>query len=246
MMKVDILYITYNRIQTTMLTLPTLLESTEYPFALTIVDNGSEDGTQEYLKQTVDNQRRSDKITLIMNHTNQGLSGPTNEFWKKSQAELVGKIDNDILVENAWLERLVNTHITIPNVAVVGGFHFPLEVFNYEKCKHNIHQYNDIKILRQPHIGGNYLAKRLILLENGLLEEPGAGDFKLGGWTGYQQRLTKNGYIIGYYYPLIYFEHLHLAPNRYYKKVRKMTKKEYLHWERTAGEEMIYTKWSWD
>ena len=104
MMKVDILYITYNRIQTTMLTLPTLLESTEYPFALTIVDNGSEDGTQEYLKETVDNHRRSDKITLIINHTNRGLSGPTNEFWKKSQAELVGKIDNDILVEMLGLK----------------------------------------------------------------------------------------------------------------------------------------------
>ena len=121
-----------------------------------------------------------------------------------------------------------------------------MEIFDYMKCKHNIYEYNNIQILRQPHIGGNYLAKRRILLENGFIEEPGPTDFQLGGWTGYQNRLTKKGYILGYYYPLICFEHLHLAPNNYYKKVRKMSKRKYLHWEKKVGEEMIYTKWSWD
>jgi len=229
-----------------MRTLPTLLTSTKYPFTLTILDNGSSDGTPEYLRKVINNQNTTTKIQLICNHANQGLSKPTNEFWRRSNADLVGKIDNDILVENGWLETLVKAHGKIRDLVVVGGFHFPMEIFDYKKCKHNIYEYNNIQILRQPHIGGNYLAKRHILLENGFLEDSGGADFKLGGWTGYQNRLTKKGYIVGYHYPLICFEHLHLAPSRYYKKVRAMSKRKYLSWERKDGEQMIYTKWSWD
>ena len=229
-----------------MLTLPKLLSSTSYPFDLTIIDNGSADGTTEYLTHITSIHAPSRKIRLIFNSNNQGLSRPTNEFWLSSKCELVGKIDNDILVEDGWLEKLVTAHQKVSKLAVIGGFHFPMEIFDYEKCKHNIYEYNNIQILRQPHIGGNYLAKRHILLETGFLEEPGTADFKLGGWTGYQHRLTKKGYIVGYYYPFICFEHLHFAPSNYYKKVRKMSKRKYLRWERKAGEEMIYTKWSWD
>jgi glycosyltransferase involved in cell wall biosynthesis len=210
------------------------------------VDNGSIDGTADYLRTSLDSAPPTIKISLVINENNEVLSKPTNEFWQNSGADLVGKIDNDILVEDGWLEKLATAHQKVSKLAAIGGFHFPMKIFDYKKCKHNIYEYNNIQILRQPHIGGNYLAKRHILLENGFLEDSGAADFKLGGWTGYQNRLTKKGYIIGYHYPLICFEHLHLAPSRYYKKVRKMSKRKYLRWERKDGEEMIYTKWSWD
>ena len=245
-MKVDLLYLAHNRLNNTQITLPKLLHSTNYPYSLRIVDNGSTDGTETYLKTVLDNAPPKIKITLVVNQNNKVLSKPTNEFWQDSNADLVGKIDNDILVEDGWLEKLVTAHHTVSKLAAIGGFHFPMEIFDYKKCKHNIYEYNDIQILRQPHIGGNYLAKRHILLENGFLEEHSAADFKLGGWTGYQNRLTKKGYIIGYYYPLITFGHLHLAPSDYYKRVRKMSKRKYLRWEKKVGKEMIYTKWAWD
>ena len=49
-MKVDIIYFTYNRLNDT-------LESTTYPFDLTVVDNGSSDDTsiKEYLKLIMKN-----------------------------------------------------------------------------------------------------------------------------------------------------------------------------------------------
>ena len=164
-MNVDLLYLTHNRLNATKITLPKLLQSTKYPYNLKLVDNGSTDGTADYLRTAVDNAPPTIKKSLVINQNNEVLSKPTNEFWQDSDADLVGKIDNDILVEDGWLEKLVTAHQKVYKLAAIGGFHFPMEIFDYKKCKHNIYEYNNIQILRQPHIGGNYLAKRHILLE---------------------------------------------------------------------------------
>ena len=114
---IDILYITYNRIECTKITLPKLISSTSCKINLTIIDNGSSDGSVTYLKKIVDNNLSQHKIRLIINNENQGLSKPTNFFWKQSNANLVGKIDNDILVEDGWLEKLVGTHKKMASVS---------------------------------------------------------------------------------------------------------------------------------
>ncbi|MEE4359570.1 MAG: glycosyltransferase family 2 protein [Desulfococcaceae bacterium] len=245
-MTVDLLYITYNRIECTKQTLPKLLDSSEYPFNLTIVDNASCDGTVQYLKEITASYQDRQNINLQLNKHNQGLSVPTNIFWQKSAADLVGKIDNDIYVESGWLKKLVYAHEQIPELAVIGGFHFPENIFNEKKCRHNICQYNGVKIIRQTHIGGNYLAKKEYISENGLLKEPSSDkDFKLGGWTAYQERLTKKGYIIAYHFPLIIFKHLDTADKDYYKRVRGMSARKYFKWEKKIGKKMLYSKRQW-
>jgi glycosyltransferase involved in cell wall biosynthesis len=245
-MLVDIIYFTHNRLEATKNTLPKLLESTKHPFSLTIVDNGSTDGTVHFLKYVVRTICGSMNIKLILNKENEGLSKPTNEFWKNSNAVLVGKIDNDILVENGWLEKLVRAHEKAETLAVVGGFHFPIELFSYENCKHNIFQINGVKILRQPYIGGNYLAKKSILRRNGYLDEHlGSGKLRIGGWTKYQLGLSRMDYVIGYHYPLIRFAHLRSGSNSYYKRVRGMSKRKYLRWEKEDAKKVLYDPWDW-
>jgi glycosyltransferase involved in cell wall biosynthesis len=245
-MKVDILYITYNRLDSTKLTLPRLLHSTEYPFNLTVVDNGSNDNTVDYLTEMVREYHLRKPMKLILNRVNEGLSKPTNRFWRESKADLVGKIDNDILVENGWFEKLINAHKTVHDLAIIGGFHFPKGVFDYDKCKHNIYQYDDIRILRQPYIGGNYIAKRKFLMEKGFLEEASdEGQFRLGGWTGYQKQLSASRYIIGYYYPLIFFKHLNDFHDKYFKEVRGVSRRKYMKWEKKDGKRLLNTKWNW-
>lgn len=49
MPSVDILYITFNRILYTRKTLPAMIENAGAGFSLTVVDNGSTDGTVKYL-----------------------------------------------------------------------------------------------------------------------------------------------------------------------------------------------------
>ena len=92
---VHILYLTFNRLYYTQKTLPVLLESSDTAsYQIYIVDNGSTDGTVEYLQNL--NHPRIEKV--VYNKKNEGLVKPTKKFWAESNAGLVGKIDNDILI----------------------------------------------------------------------------------------------------------------------------------------------------
>ena len=48
--QVDIIYLTYNRLYYTKITLPKLLNCNYKNYKITIIDNASTDGTIEYLK----------------------------------------------------------------------------------------------------------------------------------------------------------------------------------------------------
>ena len=48
---------------------------------------------------------------IIYNKKNYGLVKPTKDFWGKSEAEFLGKIDNDILVPMDWIDNLINAHL---------------------------------------------------------------------------------------------------------------------------------------
>ena len=153
---VHILYLTFNRLFYTKKTLPALLESADtVSCQIRIVDNGSTDGTVEYLQKL--SHPRIERV--IYNNKNKGLVKPTKQFWKDSHSELVGKIDNDILVPKGWIEKLVDAHQKIPELGVVGYCHFRKEDFNNNKVKKKVENINGIYIRRQPWIGGNYIIK---------------------------------------------------------------------------------------
>ena len=200
---VDLIYITCGRIEYVKQTLPALFASTEYPFRLTIVDNASTDGTAEYI-YSLKEPRIARKI---FNAENLALTVPTNEFWKRSAAKYVGKIDDDILVPKGWIERLLEPLEECPSVAVVGCFYFnPTEDFEYEKCKHNIIKVGRYQLFLQKSVGGAcHLARREILAKAGAIPE---GLPMVSATTTYQKRLLRGGYLVGYRYPLVVAEHL--------------------------------------
>ena len=133
--RVSILYITYNRIYYTKKTLPVLLNSSSYPFDIYIVDNGSTDGTVEYLQEIT-----HPKINqIIFNKKNKGLVNPTKKFWKTTDSELIGKIDNDILVPINWVDNLVEAHIKIPNLGTIGYSHFRVGDYTFLRIKNWLH-----------------------------------------------------------------------------------------------------------
>ena len=97
---VNIIFITFNRLYYTKITLPKLLACNYKNYRVTIVDNGSTDGTTEYLK-SLKNSKIDD---IIFNKKNKGLVKPTKKFWNKSYAKFVGKIDNDIIVPPNFID----------------------------------------------------------------------------------------------------------------------------------------------
>ena len=194
--RVEILYLTYNRLYYTKITLPALLDSSNAPYSIWIIDNGSTDGTVEYLKSI--NHKRIKKI--IYNKKNEGLVRPTKDFWKQSSAELIGKIDNDIMVPKKWVDKLIDAHLQIPELGVCGYCHFREEDYNNDIVEQNVEDINGIYIRRQPWIGGNYIMKRSTVFQyRGYRQSRKLfNDRTFYGFTKYQKKLSDKGLIHGY------------------------------------------------
>ena len=203
---VAILMFTYDRLEYTREALHTLMKNTRYPFDLYIVDNYSTDGTRAWLEAT--RLEYSDRIKDIRyNSANEGLPGPTNDFWSRVDVDLLGKVDNDTLVPSGWLERLVEAHRKVPKLAVVGGYHFRPEDIDDKSACSKLYEHDGIKVLSDTHIGGCcYLMKKSIQKKFGPMKFNPA--LKIHGWTEYQHMLVGAGYIVGYLYPFIQLEYM--------------------------------------
>ncbi|MBQ3059193.1 MAG: glycosyltransferase [Desulfovibrio sp.] len=98
--------VTWNRLHLTRIALESLLSLTPPGYGLTIVDNGSQDGTQEYLQETA---ARYPHIRLKLLSRNMGIGVASNLAWDDAaQADFYVKIDNDIeILSPQWLARLL-------------------------------------------------------------------------------------------------------------------------------------------
>ena len=197
-MRIHIVYITYNRLHYTRLSLPKLLEDPSEKFELTVWDNGSTDGTVEYLKKNISDPRIKD---FVFSKRNVGQVAAVNSVWSSSQAELLGKADNDCLVTAGWTRILSKAHEDIDKLGVVACWHFFPDDFHYNLAQHKIKKFGRHMIFRHPHTcGTGLLIKKRTFLKLGLL--------KGNSTTAYWHKMARAGYINGFYYPLIYQEHM--------------------------------------
>jgi GT2 family glycosyltransferase len=198
-MNIAIVVVTHNRFDYTEKTIERLLSSTE-EFDIYLWDNASKDETPEYLNSMKDPRI----VEIILSKENVGQTGAMNYVWSKTKAELVGKVDNDCLPAPNWTEILAQAHQDISNLGAVACWHFRAEDFDYELAKHKIQRFGKHQIFRHPWVGGTgFLLKRKTFLEIGSWDEgPDVGT------THYFLKMALAGYINGWYYPLIYQEHM--------------------------------------
>jgi len=205
-MKISLVFMTYNRLDYTKLALKSLLADPSEEFALTIWDNASTDGTQDYLK-TVKDRRIVD---VVFSDQNKGQTYVTNKVWNATSAQLVGKVDNDCLVTPGWTRILTQAHKDLQNLGVVGCWHFSPDEFCYERAKHKIQTFGKHQIFRHPWVDGSaLLLKRTTFMECGPCKED---EYLTKFWL----RLALKGYVNGYYYPLIYQVHMDYPWSKYY------------------------------
>jgi GT2 family glycosyltransferase len=82
----------------------TTIFSQDYPdFEVIMVDNGSTDGSQEYVKQSFPH------VKLIENPTNYGFAKANNQGMDASSGRYVVCLNNDIKLEKNFLSELVKT-----------------------------------------------------------------------------------------------------------------------------------------
>lgn len=96
-MKLSVITLTYNKLEYTKKFVESLYKYTK-DFELIIVDNGSTDGTVEYLKNLKG-------IKTIFNTGNLGFSKGNNQGIEIAEGEYIGFLNNDILLYPNWFEE---------------------------------------------------------------------------------------------------------------------------------------------
>jgi glycosyltransferase involved in cell wall biosynthesis len=199
-MTVDLVFITFNRLEYTKLALSSVLADPKENFSLTIWDNASTDGTVEYLRNEVNDSRIAD---IVFSKKNIGQTQAVNKIWSHSRADLLGKLDNDCILTPGWTCILAQAHQDIEKLGVVACWHFPLEDFDENAARKagKIQRFGNHQIFRHPWTcGTGLLLKRTVFEKFGPIKEKDT--------TKYWLKIALKGYINGFYYPLVLQEHM--------------------------------------
>ncbi|MCS6318226.1 MAG: glycosyltransferase family 2 protein [Nitrospira sp.] len=89
----------YNQLEFTRQCLASIKASTPAPFELILIDNGCVDGTAEYL--------RGVDATVISNEQNLGFAKAWNQGIRASRGDVIGILNNDLLMTAGWSEALL-------------------------------------------------------------------------------------------------------------------------------------------
>ncbi|MDD2707180.1 MAG: glycosyltransferase [Verrucomicrobiae bacterium] len=128
---VNICMVTYNRLAFTREAIAALVAHTAYPHVLTVVDNGSQDETPDFLRQM---KAQGIIKNLLLLKENVGVARAANLGWlQEPEADYYLKFDNDIVIKKCgWLEAMVEVVEAIPEAGMVG---YSFEQRSYPKGK---------------------------------------------------------------------------------------------------------------
>lgn len=110
--KVAIFTITWNRLEYTKKSFQSLWNTAGYKFDHYVIDNGSDDGTVEYLKKYEEDNPQN--VHVFFNKDNQGIAIASNRILteirdSKINYDIIGKFDNDAMcLTNDWLAKIVD------------------------------------------------------------------------------------------------------------------------------------------
>jgi GT2 family glycosyltransferase len=108
----SIVILTYNELDYTRMCVDSLRLCTDEPHELIFVDNGSTDGTPEYLLSL-------SGVRVIRNETNLGFPRAVNQGIRAATGKQVLLLNNDTIVTTGWLRRLLRA-LDEPKVGLVG------------------------------------------------------------------------------------------------------------------------------
>ena len=118
--KLSLIIITWNSLSYIKQTLPALLKQNYKDIEYIYVDNGSTDGTIDYIKKQIEKNKN---IKLIENGTNLGISKAKNIGVKHANGEYLLLLDDDMLIEDSnFLTNISKYYKTLDNSAFLMPF----------------------------------------------------------------------------------------------------------------------------
>jgi len=199
----EIIIITYNNLEDTKRCLESIkLNTDKTPYRLIFVDNGSNDGTIDFLKKVPNS-------ILIENSENRGFVKAMNQGFDQVTAKYTVWLNNDVIVTSNWLEILINHLEKNPKAAAIGPLTNGTGII--QKCdefkidKPNIDEISKFGISfykkhKDDAINFHRVAGFCIVMKSNLIKEIGKLDeqFNLGGYDDddYCRRIKKAGHDI--------------------------------------------------
>ena len=117
---VSIIVVTWNNLRYTQECIEFLTAYTDVAYELIVVDNGSTDGTIEWLNELRSEDRSRIALKIIRNSLNEGFAHAVNEGLAEASGDYVFLLNNDLLVSPGWLGTLIGHLETLPNAGAVG------------------------------------------------------------------------------------------------------------------------------
>src|SRR3989304_8053181 len=101
---VSVIIPTYNGLTYLKPCLESIERNTKWPFEVVIVDNGSEDGTQDWVVNAgfkMDGQ-------FVRNEQNEGFAKANNKGVSVAKGDFICLLNNDTIVTENWLTEIMN------------------------------------------------------------------------------------------------------------------------------------------
>lgn len=118
-MVLSIIVCTYNRKSFAKLCLESIIKqvnlNTEKKIEIILIDNNSSDNTNQIIEEL----KNSYEITYHL-EKNQGISFARNKGIELSKGEFIAFVDDDAVINDGWLDALINAIKTIPTVCFGG------------------------------------------------------------------------------------------------------------------------------
>jgi GT2 family glycosyltransferase/Flp pilus assembly protein TadD len=186
---VSIVILTFNQLDKTRDCIESIRRHTPEPHEIIFIDNGSTDGTLDWLQNLCE---CNDTYTVIANGENRGFAAGCNQGIEAAKGEYVLLLNNDVVVTKDWLDGLLECLRLTPNAGIVGpmtnnisgiqqvpGVRYAsvaeLDAFAAEFRDRNRHQ----RIPFRRIVGFCMLFRKSLTDEIGLLDETfGTGNFE--------------------------------------------------------------------
>jgi O-antigen biosynthesis protein len=207
-LRTSIIILTYNQLSFTKQCLDSIYRNTnEEDIEIIIVDNGSSDGTIDYLK-------KSPGLKTVFNETNAGFAKGCNQGLDIATGQAILFLNNDTIVTKNWLESMITLLYSDEKIGMVGP------VSNYVNGPQQIPvDYSDIEAIQdfsskycESQRGKSKLVLRLVgfclLVRRELLDKIGGFDerFEYGSFedddlclravkSGYQLQIVMDSFV---------------------------------------------------
>jgi spore maturation protein CgeB/glycosyltransferase involved in cell wall biosynthesis len=155
--KTTIVIIAHNRLDMTSQCITAILKSVR-DVNFVFVDNGSTDGTPEWIAANLPG------ATLVRNPKNMGVPYARNQGIRLTKTDYVVLMDNDVIVQNGWLDELTRPLLKGADIVGIEGWQLDNNFHACKKCTNPMERFDYLS-------GACCMFKRKVFEQVGLYDE---------------------------------------------------------------------------